>query len=170
VRIVVADSSPIHYLVLIGHSEVLPVLFERVIIPVAVRDELVRTGAPETVRRWAQAPPPWLEIHPPTGAPLDHSLENLDEGERAALELAASIGADLVLLDDREGARAARTKGLRVIGTLRVLQLGAHRRLLNLDDAFERIKRTNFRYRQGIMDELLSEQPRQEPQPSRDRE
>jgi predicted nucleic acid-binding protein len=58
-------------------------------------------------------------------------------------------------MDDREGARVARGKGFRVIGTLRVLDLGARRGLLDLADAFERIKGTNFRYRQELMDELL---------------
>jgi predicted nucleic acid-binding protein len=58
-------------------------------------------------------------------------------------------------MDDREGLGIARDKGLRVAGTLRVLELAARRGLLDLADAFERIKRTNFRYRQGVMDALL---------------
>jgi len=94
----------------------------------------------------------------PTNPSDDPSLEGLDDGEKAALALAASLAADLVLMDDRDGVRAARRKGFRVIGTLRVLELGARRGLLDLADAFERIKRTNFRYRQEIMDELLDEQ------------
>ena len=73
------------------------------------------------------------------------------------MALAASLHADLVLLDDREGVRIARSKGFRVIGTLRVLQLAARRGLLDLSDSFGRLKRTNFRYRQEIMDSLLSE-------------
>jgi predicted nucleic acid-binding protein len=72
--------------------------------------------------------------------------------------LAASLTADLVLMEDRDGVRVARNKGFRVIGTLRVLELGARRGLLDLSEAFERIKRTNFRYRQDIMDELLKDQ------------
>ena len=78
--------------------------------------------------------------------------------KRPRWHLAASLGADLVLMDDRQGVRAARNKGFRVIGTLRVLDLGARRGVVNLADAFERIKRTNFRYRQEIMDELLDQQ------------
>jgi hypothetical protein len=39
-----------------------------------------------------------------------------------------------------------------------VLALGARDGLLDLANAFERIKGTNFRYRQEIMDELLGEQ------------
>lgn len=58
-------------------------------------------------------------------------------------------------MDDRGGVRVARSKGFRVIGTLGVLDLGARRGVLDIADAFERIKRTSFRYRQEIMDELL---------------
>jgi predicted nucleic acid-binding protein len=159
VRIVVADTGPIHYLVLIGHVEILPALFEKVIIPSVVRAELGRAGAPDAVRNWIQAPPAWLDVQTSTRSrPDDASLERLDDGEKAALALAASLAADLVLMDDREGARFARTKGFRVIGTLRVLYLGARRGLLDLAEAFERIKGTNFRYRQELMDQLLDEQ------------
>jgi predicted nucleic acid-binding protein len=157
VRIVVADTWPIHYLALIGQSNILPALFERVMIPLIVRDELDHAQTPRAVRAWIQSPPAWLELHPPLDSFVDDSLSNLDEGERAALALAASLGADLLLLDDRQGVRVARGKGFRVIGTLRVLQLAAHRGLLDLADAFERIKGTNFRYRQQLMDELLNE-------------
>jgi predicted nucleic acid-binding protein len=145
-------------LVLIGQSEVLPALFDKVIIPSFVRDELDRAQTPAAVRNWIQSPPAWLELHQHLEGPFDDALGNLDEGERAALALAASLGADLVLLDDRQGVRVARKKGFRVIGTLRVLQLAAQRGLLDLADAFERIKGTNFRYRQQVMDELLKEE------------
>ena len=157
-RIVVADTGPIHYLVLIGQSEILPALFENVIIPSAVRDELVHAQAPEAVRKWMQAPPLWLEMHPDPDATCHVGLESLDEGEKAALVLATSLGADLLLLDDRKGVRIARNRGLRVIGTLGVLHLAGRRDLLDLADSFERLKRTNFRYRQAIMDRLLNEQ------------
>jgi predicted nucleic acid-binding protein len=62
-------------------------------------------------------------------------MESLDDGEKAALALAASLAADLVLMDDRDGVRIARNKGVRVIGTLRVLQLDARSGLLDLGDA-----------------------------------
>lgn len=155
---VVADTGPIHYLVLIGHSEILPALFGKVFIPSVVYGELTRAEAPEVVR-WVQALPEWLEVQtPPSLATDDTSLESLDDGEKAALILAAALPADLLLLmDDRQGVRIARNRGLRVIGTLRVLQLGARNGLLDLVDAFERIRRTNFRYRREIMEELLRE-------------
>ena len=148
-RVVVADTTPIYYLVLIGHSEILPALFEKVSIPSAVRDEMTRHQTPPIVRQWIEAPPGWLELHRTPDCSFDPALEILDEGERAALVLAESIRADLLLLDDRQGTRVAREKGFRTMGTLRVLQLAARRGLLDLADAFNRIKNTNFRYRQG---------------------
>lgn len=158
-RVVIADTGPIHYLVLIGQSEILPALFERVILPSVVRDELARMEAPDAVRDWIQAAPAWLEVRSDSVSSSDDaSLESLDDGEKAALALAASLAADLILMDDRDGVRVARSQGFRVVGTLRVLELGAPRGLLDLADAFERIKRTNFRYRQEIMDELLKQE------------
>ena len=158
---VVADTSPIRYLVSIGEIEILPALFERIVIPTAVRDELVHDGAPEAVRNWMQVRSPWLEVYPARAGPFDSVLEGLDEGEKAALALAASLNADLILLDDREGARAARNKGFRVVGALGLLQLAAKRGLLDWVDAFDRLKRTNFRYRQKIIDEILQEMGRE---------
>lgn len=156
-RIVIADTGPINYLVLIGHAEILPALFEKVTIPSAVYQELASPHAPKPVREWIQAPPAWLVFHSSLLGAIDAELEDLDAGEQAALALASSMGADLLLLDDREGARVARRKGFRVIGTLRVLQLAAKRDLLDLADSFDRLKRTNFRFRQELMDKLLQE-------------
>ena len=98
-------------------------------------------------------------MYPRSDSPIDAELDNLDAGEKAALALAASYAADLVLMDDREGVRIARKKGFRVIGTLGVLQLAASRGLIDLADSFERLKRTNFRYRQDVLDGLLKEPP-----------
>ena len=39
-QLVIADTSPINYLILIEHIDILPALFEKVILPSVVRDEL----------------------------------------------------------------------------------------------------------------------------------
>lgn len=44
--IVIADTTPLNYLILIDEIEVLPKLYGRVVIPEAVREELLRSGAP----------------------------------------------------------------------------------------------------------------------------
>ena len=60
--IVISDTSPLCYLLLIDLIEVLPQLFGRVIIPQKVRDELLAPTAPQVVREWIAQPPDWLEV------------------------------------------------------------------------------------------------------------
>lgn len=155
--VVVADTSPINYLILIGHVAVLPALFGKVILPAVVRDELARPKAPLMVRDWLANPPAWLEVRSSvqTGDP---SLADLDDGERSAILLAMELHADLLLIDERRAAKTARSKGFRVAGTLAILGMAARRDLLNLPDALDRLKQTSFHYSQEILDQFLAEQ------------
>lgn len=158
-RLVIADTSPVNYLLLIGHIDVLPALFDRVILPAVVRDELKHPKAPFAVQDWIAAPPAWVDVRPtPSGHKHDESMEGLDAGEEDAIALAIELHADLLLMDDEDGVIVARGKGLEVTGTLGLLSRAAQRQFLNLADAFERLKRANFRYRQEIMDQFLAEQ------------
>jgi len=54
--IVVADSGPLHYLILLDHSELLRRFYSRVVLPDAVASELSAAGAPPTVRDWILEP------------------------------------------------------------------------------------------------------------------
>ena len=158
-RVVVADATPLHYLILIGAVNVLPRIFEKIHAPMEVRDELSCEAAPPPVRTWMQQPPHWLEVlATPVLASEDLSLQALDSGERAAIVLAESIRADLLLIDDRAGAILAQRRGLAVTGTLGVLDLASHAGLLHLQDAFARLQKTNFRYPPSLMETLLEEE------------
>jgi predicted nucleic acid-binding protein len=157
VRLVIADTGPINYLLLIGHIDILPALFEGVTLPTAVKEELSHPGAPALVRDWIFAPPPWVEIHEIADT-VDDALRHLDRGEEAAILLALELHADLLLIDDREGVAAAEGKGLKVAGTLAILLMAAQHEILDLADAFDRLKRTNFHYRQEILDRFLDQE------------
>jgi len=98
----------------------------------------------------------WVKVHP-VALIADPSLRSLGAGERAALALASELPADLILIDERKGTSVALSKGFEVIGTLGVLSLAARRGLVDLADSFARLKRTNFRYTEKVMDELLDE-------------
>ena len=140
--LVVADTGPLHYLVLTGDIELLPKLFERVLVPQVVRDELANAEAPQAVRDWIARAPGWLDVRPAHSGADDVAVAKLDEGERAAIALALAVKAELVLMDDREGVGIARGRGLAVTGTLGVLDLAARRGLIDLTAAFERLKAT----------------------------
>ena len=60
-QLVIADTGPVNYLILIGHVDVLPALFEKVILPAVVRDELKHRKAPPAVTRAPSAYSPWRQ-------------------------------------------------------------------------------------------------------------
>ena len=140
-RLVVADTGPLHYLVQTGDIALLPGLFAKVLTPARVRDELAHARAPEAVRAWIAAPPPWLEIRPVENECGADDLAALDAGERDAIALALATKADPLLMDDREGVAAARRRGFAVTGTLGLLDLAARRGLVDLAAAFARLRR-----------------------------
>ena len=152
--VVVADTSPLRYLVIIGEIDLLPRLFGQVIIPDVVRTELRHIRTPGPVRDWIDIHPPWLHVE---SARTDPALlvPGLDAGEQAAIGLGISLRADLLLMDDRKGVVAAIARGLRTIGTLGVIDLAARRGLVDLPTVVARLRVTNFRIRPELLDELL---------------
>jgi predicted nucleic acid-binding protein len=159
-RLIVADTSPLVYLILIDHIDILPQLFETVPVPDAVQEELRSALAAASIQAWVDSPPSWIEVRQVANISDDAELTPLGPGERAAIMLALSIHADLVLIDERKGTQVALDRGLEVTGTLGILQRAARRGLINLAEAFDRLKQTNFRYHQHIMDKLLAETER----------
>ena len=81
--IVVSDTSPINYLILIGQIDLLPQLFRQIVIPQEVYSELSDTAAPNLVRTWIETPPGWLKIQLVNQA-SDESVDLLDPGERGS--------------------------------------------------------------------------------------
>lgn len=115
--IAVTNTSPIIALVGVGELRLLDSLFDRILVPMAVWDELVdKPGAPEpeTLRALAGA-----RFEPPQSVPP--SLAYLDPGERAAIALALATPNCFVLLDDLAARHAAAALKLPVRGTLGVL-------------------------------------------------
>ncbi|HXR97132.1 MAG TPA: DUF3368 domain-containing protein [Terriglobales bacterium] len=153
--IVVADTSPLNYLVLISEIQLLPALYERVLIPHEVHLELQRTQTPEPVRVWAANLPSWCEARTVT-ASKDPGLSKLDPGERDAIELALQSGIDTVLMDETRGRRAAAHWRLHVIGTVAVLEKAANCGLIDFVAALQRLESTNFRLSPAIRNAFLN--------------
>src|SRR5262249_57768035 len=103
--VVVADTSPLNYLVAIGKIDILQVIYQRVNVPEQVVAELRSSEAPKAVQRWAAALPGWIDVHKVAESPSNPKWRTLHLGERAALELASRFSADLILIDERAGAR-----------------------------------------------------------------
>ncbi len=141
---IVSNTSPLCYLALIGHAEILPKLYGNVHITQKVLEELRHPDAPPSVRHWATTPPDWLKIHPDPEEP-DQTLAALDPGERTALHLSGQLRSDVVLLDESAARVFAVQRGLKVSGTLGVLCDAAQAGFLELPAALDLLRKTNFR-------------------------
>jgi predicted nucleic acid-binding protein len=156
--IVIADTSPLNYLVWIGEVEILPTLYARVVVPPTVCKELSREGAPDIVRAWISQPPVWLETVTPVGHPdIDLMHVRIHSGEREAILLAQELNADELIMDDLTGRREAERRHLRVTGTVGVLRAAARVGVSNLKDALDRLRKTNFHLSQKLYDQLIAE-------------
>lgn len=131
-RVVISDSSPLRYLVLIGQADVLP------------------------ARRWISHRPSWLQVIALTARSAPVSLADLESGEHDAILRALHLKADLVLMDEREGVEEARRLGLIVTGTLEDLDRAAERGLIELASALARLRQTDFRIDPALLDRLLA--------------
>lgn len=141
--IIIADTTPLNYLVLIDEIELLKELFGSIIIPHAVFDELTRDRTPQPVKDWIDSQPQWIEVKR-ASRELDDVAKSLGSGEREAIALALDLEADAILLDDKRAKSEARLRNIRVITLLNILEAAAGRDLLDLPDAIERLRRTNF--------------------------
>jgi uncharacterized protein len=158
--IVVADASPLRYLILIEHAHVLPALYGQVLVPPAVVTELTRHRTPDLVKNWLENKPDWLRVQAPTHPPA-RVREDLGEGEREAIELALEMAADALLVDDRDARHEAQKHGVSVLGTLRVLADASQHGFADLAVAFGRLRQTNFRANDQLLEQLLDLAARQ---------
>ncbi len=141
--IVVSDTSPILSLALIGRLELLHELYDTIVIPEAVRSELIAT-AQDGAREVAQAD--WIVTRPiEPDIVLKLLLREVDRGEAEAIGLAVQLEADVLLIDERKARHLAAYLELGVVGLLDVLQEAKQRHLITsvkliLDDLISRAR------------------------------
>jgi predicted nucleic acid-binding protein len=151
--LVVSDNSPLSLLIQVGQTEVLPLLFQHVVIPPEVATEMSHPKAPNEVQSFMAAPPAWLTVQV-ASAPL--SLPHLDSGEAAAISLAAELGAAL-LIDERDGRSEAQARGLTVIGAIGVLERAAKLGFIpDLAEVHARIRTLRFHLSESLLESSLA--------------
>ncbi len=151
--LIVADTTPINYLALCGAIDVLRPIYGEVVIPSAVFNELNHQRTPHVVRAWVNALPEWVSVKTPLGRVMH---PNLGLGEREAIALAKELNAVEVLIDERLARDVAIQNGIAVTGTVGVLEEAALRNLIDLASTLERLRRTNFRFDEGMFQSALA--------------
>jgi len=142
--VVVSDTTPLHYLILIGQESILERLYGKVIIPPAVLTELSHASAPIQISNWATHPPPWVTVSTPASIP--GRFDGLDFGERQALAL-----------DDKVARRGALRELMHVKGTLGIVADAARAGLLDFAETAGLLQRTSMHLDQDVVDEVIRE-------------
>jgi predicted nucleic acid-binding protein len=158
--IIVADTAPIHYLILIDEIEVLRTLAGGVIVPQAVFQELQAAGAPEQVREWIGSQPDWFEVRQ-ADTSLFTPRKKIGAGETEAIALAIKLKADALLIDDSDAIKEAHQLQIPTLRLFNILEDAAKKNLLDLPQAVEKIKRTNFHLPPAELIEAMLERDRQ---------
>ena len=159
--IVVSDSSPLNYLALIGEERLLPILFEKIVIPRAVFEELNHPAAPPEIRGLIDPLPPWLQVHQLDLATPLVDVDRLDPGEAEAIRIALHLRADLILIDEWLGRQAAEGHGLKVVGTIGILERAIRAGLADGPTLVTRLKSTSFRASPRLLALLEETRPSQ---------
>ena len=119
-RAIVVNTTPLISLAAASCLEALALLYQRVIVPLEVAEEIRAGGAhglgvPELVGT------PWLEVQSSNAVIPVYLANTLDRGEAAVIATALESGIRLVCIDETVGRRVARLAGLDLTGSLGVL-------------------------------------------------
>ena len=143
--LIVSDTTPLHYLIILNRAEILPRLFGEIVIPEAVLLEMKHERTPEIVRLWIESLPAWIKIENASPQSLE-KIGGLGRGESEAIALALEQKADALLMDDRKAIREARKNNLTVITTLALLELAAIKNLIDFAEILSQLEQTTFRF------------------------
>jgi uncharacterized protein len=151
--IVVADTTPLNYLIQLQLTPLLEELYGEVYLPPAVVGEMQHAKAPEVVRQWAADLPRWITVASP-GRTSDPELLGLHPGECEAIALAMELKAGLLLADDQPARMAAERRGIRVAGTLGILRDAANAGRIDFEQNLSELLRLGFRATSDVLDQI----------------
>jgi predicted nucleic acid-binding protein len=129
--VVVSDTSPLRVLQRLNQLDLLPALFDEVLVPPTVVVEIANVA--DSTRRFDVAAVPGVRVVAPASrSPVEEMIKvnRLDPGEAEAIQLAVETRADVLLIDERRGTKIARECGLRTTGVLGILVQAKQRQLI----------------------------------------
>lgn len=153
--IIVSNTTPLIALAWLERLDLLPRLFGRIHIPLAVRNEIQHD--PEAVGAAELSAAPWLVVTPVADSlAVELLLDQLDVGESEAIVLAHELRAGLLLMDERRGRRRAMQSSLTVAGTLAVLIQARQQGLVeSLQPLLKRLRELPFHMSEALQADVL---------------
>lgn len=158
--IAVANSGPLIYLSHLGKLNLLNQLFDAVLVPQEVYDEVVVRGkelpgskeVEEAVRSGTLAVEKVRDV-----TAVQALVKLIGHGESQAIILAYERKANRIVMDDRKARGEAVRMGLKVIGTLGLLRTGRRHGLIDesLEESVNRLEGVGFYMTKGLRKEFL---------------
>ncbi|MEM6263009.1 MAG: DUF3368 domain-containing protein, partial [Bacteroidota bacterium] len=144
-------------LIIIGRLSLLNELYIEIIIPTAVKDEILKLeiyGIELTEFYQAE----WISIQDPVDAEMEIGLQAyLDKGESAAITLAYELSADILIIDERAGRKIAKSLDINIIGLIGILAQGKESGIIpRVKPLLDRLRtEANFYISEKLYDEVL---------------
>lgn len=155
--IIVSDSGPIISFARARHLELLRQLFQEIVIPEAVYEEIAiigsgRAGAKEVISgKWIKKRKIENRLR------IKQLPAMLGLGEKEAIILAQELNAAL-LIDDRKAREAAKENGVSCFGSLRVLKEAKDKKLIEaIKPVVDELREKGLRIDNSLYQRLLQE-------------
>ncbi len=149
---IVSNTGPLIALAGVGQFDLLHKLFGSILIPPAVRAEILNETA-----LTALAAADWITVQAIQDVIAIQLLrEELDDGESEAIVLARELDADLILIDERAARRKARSLGLQMVGTLGVLLMAKDKGFIDaIKPLIESLRGAGFHMSEDLCRQVL---------------
>lgn len=158
--IVIADTTPIITLIKLNRLDLLEKLFGSVMIPSAVYDELTanpRFAKESEIVRKCNYLKRQIVIDRQSIKFL-REIVGLDAGESEAIALSDEQSADLLVIDERKGRKAAQKLRLKIIGTIGILIQAFDSNLISKTEIIsyvEKLRESDIRIGENLIEIVL---------------
>ena len=153
---VVSNTTPLISLLKLGRLDVLMELYQEILIPTAVFEEIEVGKNKSFYRNLSNID--WINIIKIENEDARRYFLDLDKGEAEAIILATEIGADLIIMDEKLGRFHAKHADLKVTGTVGVLIKAKREGIINeLKPLLFELRAKDVWISEKFIDEILSQ-------------
>jgi len=160
---IVSNTGPIIALMITNKLSILKELFDEVMIPYEVHQELLKGKSVKDfvnlMRITIYEKEKWIKVQKLKN-PLNPALRGiLDAGEASVIQLASDIKADFVLIDERKARKIARSMyGFQVVGTARILVEAKRKGIVEtVKDLLDEMRAGGYWIGDNIVQQILKE-------------
>ena len=146
-EIIISDTSCLILLTNIDELDLLKKMGKEVFI------------TPEINQEFGKTLPDWIKIKDPIDKHYQKLLEReIDKGEASAIILALETPGSIIIIDDLKGRKIAGEMDLKYSGSFGLLLRAKQEGILaSIKPIIERIRKTNFRYSEKLLDSILEQ-------------